>query len=670
MKKSFSQSVSDSLFNRNKAPGLNELRAVMSLDDDLCALLESESNSLIYINSKMIRFSGFSNEEIEEKPAAFLFPDLNLSEIISGESRVLLVNRKNQAALGLEAHLNYLDSNTRWLRIKFIDPTRETGRVEINETELLQKLLSISTLIDQENFNLALEKSAEIIHEVTGAEGTAIYWIGADSPQFTRIACAGIGNQFPESLPLVDSDRLIPTQIWTPAQRVLTDIHKFGRMNGYSHIASSSIGDDKPAINSVLGAKVDTEEDSIERSTETLIVCGGKGSCPSQLNEKMMTTIAAQVQSLQQHYLMVDYLQRENRSLIQMINRLDTVFSNINEGVILLTADLAIQHINPAAEWILGYSSQEVEGQDYANILIGTDRLSPAVEEARKGIPTHNTGKVTFNRRDGQPFPAIVQVVPVLIKGQLIAIEILLSDISENENNKAVVQHLEHRAVLGDYTSAFAHDIRNPINNISLGIQRINNKFPAEDPMREVIAGIQNDCTRLNHLMESFLTYARSSDLHLEEIEIGPFLKKTLDRWHPRLSNAHISSYLHIGEKVDKIKGDPRALDRVFTNLISNAVDAMSASGDSLAINAELNTSSADLPMVEITVSDNGPGIPDDMKERIFEPFVSTSQKGTGLGLAITKEIVTAHKGSIKVNSFPGGTNFIVSIPAINGDSK
>jgi signal transduction histidine kinase len=74
--------------------------------------------------------------------------------------------------------------------------------------------------------------------------------------------------------------------------------------------------------------------------------------------------------------------------------------------------------------------------------------------------------------------------------------------------------------------------------------------------------------------------------------------------------------------------------------------------------------------MVEITVSDNGPGIPDDMKERIFEPFVSTSQKGTGLGLAITKEIVTAHKGSIKVNSFPGGTNFIVSIPAINGDSK
>jgi signal transduction histidine kinase len=245
-----------------------------------------------------------------------------------------------------------------------------------------------------------------------------------------------------------------------------------------------------------------------------------------------------------------------------------------------------------------------------------------------------------------------------------------LSDISETENNKAVVQHLEHRATLGDYTSAIAHDIRNPINNISLGIQRISNRFPPDDPNREVMTGIQNDCTRLSHLMESLLAYARSPELHLETIEVEPFLKRTLDRWHPRLVNAHINSHLNVEENVDKIIGDPRALDRVFTNLISNAVDAMSVSGDTLAINAKLNATAADLPMVEITFSDNGPGIPEELKERIFEPFVSTSQKGTGLGLSITKQIVTAHKGSINVNSFPGGTHFIVSIPAAIGDSE
>jgi signal transduction histidine kinase len=84
-----------------------------------------------------------------------------------------------------------------------------------------------------------------------------------------------------------------------------------------------------------------------------------------------------------------------------------------------------------------------------------------------------------------------------------------------------------------------------------------------------------------------------------------------------------------------------------------------------------MNREVSGLDLVEVSVSDNGPGIPDDIKDRIFEPFVSTnSQKGTGLGLAITKQIVTALKGSIRVNTFPGGTVFTVSIPAWNGESK
>lgn len=623
---------------------------MINLDEDICALLETELKTISFINSSLIRFSGFANDEIREQSIQVLFPNLNLTEILSGETRKIQINRKNQDTLECEALFNYLDPNARWLRIKIVDPAQTESEPVMLENDSIEELLGFASLADSETFEIALEKGTEIIHQVTGAEVCAIYLIDSDFPQFKKIAETAEGKEFPGTLPLVDSARLVKPLLWDPAMRVLTDIHKFARLGGYSYIATAPLSEGS----SMMG----------------LIVCGGKGEPPRKLTENLMETIASQLQPLQQHYLLLENLQRENLSYAEMINLLDAIFSNINEGVILLNSDLSIQHINPAAEWILGYSSKEVEGQDYANILIGTDRLSPAVEEAKKGVTTHDIGKATFNRRNGQPFPAKVQVVPVLMKSNLIGIEIFLNDISENENNKAVVQHLEHRAVLGDYTSAFAHDIRNPINNISLGIQRINLKFPADDPMHDVVAGMQNDCTRLNHLMESFLAYARSSDLHLEEVEVGPFLKKMLDRWHPRLTNAHINSHLHIDEDVGKINGDPRALDRVFTNLISNAVDAMSTSGDSLAINAKLNTTSTELPMVEITVSDNGPGVPDDMKDRIFEPFVSTSQKGTGLGLAITKEIVTAHKGSIKVNSFPGGTNFIVSIPAANGESK
>ena len=650
MKKPFQINLAPDLFNRNKISGLSEISAVINLDEEPCALIDREQGYLLFINSKMILYSGFANDEVFEKPVQFLFPDLLLEEIISGENRQVQVNRHNQTPVMVEARFNYLDAKTRILRVKCPGQTYKVADGTVMDSTTLKKLLDFASLADCESFLSALEKAAEIIHEATGTEGTAIYQADAESPQFNRVASAGIGSEFPELLPLVDSIRLAQPQLWNPGMRVLTVIHKFGRMNGFTHIASASLSEGSATVG--------------------LIVCGGKAQIPSGLNEDLLSTIATQLRAVQQHYLLVENLQKENRSYARMVNLLDAVFNNINEGVILLRNDFTIQHINPAAEWILGYSNQEVQGQDYANVLIGTDRLSPALEEAVKGVATHNIGKVNLNRRNGQAFPALVQVVPVMIKESLLGIEIILNDVSENENNKALAEHLEHRAVLGDYTSAFAHDIRNPINNISLGIQRLGSTLAQDDPNQDVISRIQNDCTRLNHLMESFLAYARSTDLHLETVDIGQFLQRTLDRWHPRLVNAHINSHLHIEKNVDKIKGDPRALDRVFTNLISNAVDAMSISGDSLAINAELNTTAADLPMVEITVSDNGPGIPEDLKERIFEPFVSTSQKGTGLGLAITKQIVTAHKGSINVSSFPGGTNFIVCLPAINGDSE
>jgi signal transduction histidine kinase len=116
--------------------------------------------------------------------------------------------------------------------------------------------------------------------------------------------------------------------------------------------------------------------------------------------------------------------------------------------------------------------------------------------------------------------------------------------------------------------------------------------------------------------------------------------------------------------------GDPRSLDQVFTNLISNAVEAMGSTGGTLSVRVAPIEAGQGRPQVEVTVSDSGPGIPDEIKEHIFDPFVTTKSQGTGLGLAITKRIVTAHHGSITVNTFPGGTVFHVLLSAYQGDSE
>ena len=643
--------LTQNFLKKNSPEGLQEICSLLSLDSAPNALIDTESKKILFANWGMLGFSGFTDAEVLERPARTLFPALEVNKIGFGESMPILVAHKSQAPNQITADLQLLDGKQGWLYVRIPNSPVKESNSNIEDKISYKGLLELSQLTDYTSLTLALEKAAEIVQIVCGAESVCIYQGDSDFPQYARVSECGNGNKFPESLPSLDSVRLSSSMIWTPGMRVLTDLHRFGRTNNYQYIASTPLGEP--------GAMVG------------LVVCAGKKELPVEMSEALLETIRTQVWRIQQHYLLIESLQKENRSYARMVNLLNAAFSNISEGIVLLSPDLMIQHINPAAEWILGYTSTEVQGQEYGNVLIGTDRIAPALEEARKGLTTHNIGKVTLNRRKGQSFPAQVQVLPVMMKDALVGIEVILNDISENENNKALTQHLEHRALIGDFTAAFAHDIRNPINNIVTGLQLLAMKIPADDPNQEIVGRIQGDCTRLNHLMESFLAFSRMNEMHFEPVDIGAFLTKTLDRWHPRLMRENITPIIQIDKNLDKMNGDPRALDRVFTNLISNAVDAMSAGGDTLAVKATMNREVSGLDLVEVSVSDNGPGIPDDIKDRIFEPFVSTnSQKGTGLGLAITKQIVTALKGSIRVSTFPGGTVFTVSIPAWNGETK
>ena len=132
--------------------------------------------------------------------------------------------------------------------------------------------------------------------------------------------------------------------------------------------------------------------------------------------------------------------------------------------------------MNPAAEWMLGYADWEVKGQPVENILIGPERLLPALETACQGIPTHNMGSVSLHRRNGQSFPAHIQIIPVQREGETLAILIFFSDVSEHEEIRNRTQQLEQRAVLGEVTAVFAHEVRNPINNISTGLQLLHGK--------------------------------------------------------------------------------------------------------------------------------------------------------------------------------------------------
>jgi PAS domain S-box-containing protein len=645
--KSITDRISDT-FKNKKVPGFNELFTLLNFEDLPTALVDNTSQSLLFINSRLIKIVAFSNKDIYQMPVQHLFPELDLSTVSTGEIRAVKVNRREKSAVKYRLRFEFIDQTAQWIVVKFLPEIQNEAEKKQVDQKVFKELRQFTQLSDIPTLTLALQQSTTLIKEMLGTEFVGLYQADSEYPQLRLIAATEDGDRFAATLPSTDLMRLDKTHIWMSGNRLLTEIHRSAQVNQMDYLASTPLIQGGGAFG--------------------LLVAAGKGEPPANMTIDLLELLAAMILSLFQQNLLIENLNHKVEQTRGFAELRNTAFENMNEGVVVLDKNLVISEINQAIEWMLGYSAWEARGQSFENILIGTARLLPALVEAQKGKTTNNIGKASLNRRNGQSFPIQGKVIPVMDGETAQAIEMLITDISEHEQSKAVTQQLEHRAILGDYTAAFAHDVRNPINNISTGLQVLAAMISENDPNQDVVNRMQGDCTRLNHLMEAFLAFSRPLELKFESFDVEPFLKRILDRWQPRMARVNVKSTLLIEPEVRNVFGDPRSLENVFTNLISNAVEAMAENGDTLVVKAAKSTEIDGHPSVEVSISDNGPGIPQDILEHIFEPFVTTRKAGTGLGLAITKQIVTAHKGSIRVNSFPGGTVFTVQIPAEGGD--
>jgi signal transduction histidine kinase len=259
-----------------------------------------------------------------------------------------------------------------------------------------------------------------------------------------------------------------------------------------------------------------------------------------------------------------------------------------------------------------------------------------------------------------------LRVIPILSEGDVEEIAILISDLSDQEEFRTRAQQLENQAFLGEISAIFAHEVRNPINNISTGLQVMAMNLPDDDPSQDQINRIQGDFERLTDLMKSVLSFSGSREYRKEIIVVPAMLEIILDKFRPREAYKHIKFHLHTSEHSPSILGDRRALEQVFVNLVNNGINAIGKGGGDLTIKINTPMELGPHGTVDILVSDNGPGIPEDIIDHIFEPFYTTKKEGTGLGLAISRRIVEAHKGKISAESFQGGTIFKVTLPIAN----
>ncbi len=637
---------------RVKNPGIPEFTTLINLIGTPALLIDCQHSLVVLANSQFCQMAALTQAEIKGSRIADFLPGYTQLDLTGSMSYEATLTRQPREPL--QVMVSMTPMNSPWALLNLVPLTiyqQEQARLHW-EAQLFQALNELANLTTWPGLTEALSHAIQITQSLLKVDLVCIYKAENEFPRLYKLASSEDPEnaQLPETITSVDLIRLREPAIWQPGQRVSAELHRTARQGQFNYLATVPLGQ--------TGAWFG------------MLVIGDHQVPPHESLLSLAKIIGAQISACIEHYVILanyaDVIQQNKRSLI--IQR--GVAEYAQEGVIIMEPDLTILEMNPAAELILGYTSSEVNHQPADNILIGTETLSTALNLAASGIGTPHINDLKLHRRDGVSFPAHAQTVPVKINEQVAGIILFLTDTSEYEQIRVETQQLEQRALLGEVTAIFAHEVRNPINNISSGLQLMAMKITEDDPNQEVIARLSSELDRLDHLMDSVLTYSKPKEIKNEPTDMSLLIQRIMDRWRPRFAHANVIPYFNSEAEHPMVSGDPRALEQVFTNLISNAIQALNEKGGTLSIKIGKLKTELEPPQYELTVSDNGPGIPDDVLARIFKPFVTTKTQGTGLGLAITKQIITAHRGSIDVNSFPGGTVFIINLPAILGSAQ
>jgi signal transduction histidine kinase len=250
----------------------------------------------------------------------------------------------------------------------------------------------------------------------------------------------------------------------------------------------------------------------------------------------------------------------------------------------------------------------------------------------------------------------------------------LIEDVDQTQSQLARSQeHLvqsEKWALTGKLAAGVAHSIRNPLTSVKIRLFSMGRTPDLSSTQKEDLEVISEEIRHIESIVRSFLEFSRPPKLTIQKVSPSEVVDMTLRLLKHRLESNGVQVELIREKPLTEIWADPDQLKEVLVNLLVNAIEVM-VKGGMIRILEKEETMETGKQVAIITVSDNGPGIPESIQENIFQPFFSTKEEGTGLGLSIASRIVEKHGGSLTLRSEEGeGTAFVITLPYRENNSE
>jgi PAS domain S-box-containing protein len=355
------------------------------------------------------------------------------------------------------------------------------------------------------------------------------------------------------------------------------------------------------------------------------------------------------------------------------VPEVDRLLASLPDAVIGVRPDLTVFLWNSAAEALTGRSATRALERLLSECLGPEARLTRHLSETVRLAEGRAEAESEITATDGRAVAVSVLTAPIHApSGALRGAVAVLRDLSRLRALEAEVRRGERLAALGQMALALAHEIRNPLGAIRGVAQLLGDELGA-GPFREHVTVMLAEIDRVNRVMEALLDLGRPLAFTFGPVNLHELLERVSLLAEPAARGQEVQLVRRYDPSLPPLWADADRLVQVFQNLVQNGVEAMPGGGRlTLTTRLSLDTvyggrvdaGAGPRPLVEVQVADEGEGIPAELLDRVFDPFVTTKPRGLGLGLALAHRIVEEHRGALRVASTPGkGTTFSCYLP-------